>query len=276
MAWFKITLAYDGAEFCGWQAQPQQRTVQGAFEQAWRDLTGEDLRVTVSGRTDAGVHAVGQVVGLESQSRLELDAIRRGLNRHLPLDVVVVRAERAPEGFHATTDAVRKRYRYLIYNDRRRPVFWRQRAWHVPVELDRQAMQAAADVLVGTHDFASFQTVGSPRQSTVRTLFAVDVLGGGAGEGRPDETLAPWTWETDSLIAIDVTGDGFLYNMVRAIAGTLVRAGRRRLTPEGMGRLLERRERAAAGQTAPAYALTLMEVEYLEPAVSVSQNPRGD
>jgi len=276
MPWFKVTLAYDGAGFHGWQAQTGLRTVQGAFEDAWRLLTGETVRVTASGRTDAGVHAVGQVVGLHSETRLDETTLVRGLNRFLPEDAVTLGVEQAPAGFHATTDAISKRYRYLIYNQRRRAAFWRTRAWHVPVELDAASMQAAADVLVGRHDFASFQTLGSPREHTVRTLWSVEVLPRGAGEGRGDRSLTPWPWETDALLAIDVTGDGFLYHMVRTIAGTLVRAGRRRLSPTGMAEILARRDRAAAGQTAPAHGLTLMEVRYASPATSVSGNGQED
>src|SRR5262245_37550362 len=130
MPWFKLTLAYDGANFSGWQWQPGRRTVQEEFERAWREITGETVRVTASGRTDAGVHAAGQVVGVESATRLLPDELMGGLNAKLPCDAAVRSIEFAADGFHATTDAKRKRYRYTIYNDRRRPVFLRCYAWH--------------------------------------------------------------------------------------------------------------------------------------------------
>jgi tRNA pseudouridine38-40 synthase len=257
MPFFKLTLAYDGAEFSGWQAQPDRRTVQGELERAWRDITGETVRVTAAGRTDAGVHAAGQVAGVESATLLEPEALLLALNAKLPDDAAVRRVERAPEGFHATTDARRKRYRYAIYNDRRRPVFLRRYAWHVPSPLDAAAMHAAGQRLVGTHDFVSFQSVGSERESTVRTIFAVEVA------GAPEAIDARASLdERQSLVAIDVEGDGFLYNMVRAIAGTLVEVGRGKRSPEWIGDVLAARDRGAAGQTAPAHGLTLLWVGY--------------
>jgi tRNA pseudouridine38-40 synthase len=273
MAWFKLTLAYDGTDFSGWQTQPGQRTVQDELERAWREITGEAVRVTAAGRTDAGVHAWGQVVGVESATHIEPAALVLALNAKLPEDVAVRGVEAAPEGFHATTSAKRKRYRYAIYNDYRRPVFSRRYAWHVPTPIDVAAMHAGAQHLVGTHDFVSFQSAGSERESTIRTLFAAEVMHlsalGSAGESDAEHAL-PWrnpraepgADEGAALLAIDVEGDGFLYNMVRSIAGTLVEVGRGKRDPAWVAKVLASRDRTQAGQTAPPHGLTMLWVAY--------------
>ncbi|HEX6962371.1 MAG TPA: tRNA pseudouridine(38-40) synthase TruA [Lacipirellula sp.] len=277
---FKITLAYDGAEFSGWQAQPGQRTVQGELERAWFEITGESVRLNAAGRTDAGVHAAGQAASVESATQIAPEALVGALNAKLPDDAAVLSVERANDDFHATHDAKRKRYRYTIYNYRRRPVFMRRCAWHIPTPLDIEAMQQGAKSLIGTHDFISFQSAGSERESTVRTIFAVDVAQSGAGEGAACSPLAPtkpaaagpprpgglgrgcFDDERDAVITIDVEGDGFLYNMVRAIAGTLAEVGRGRRTPESIADVVAACDRCAAGQTAPAHGLTLLWVDY--------------
>jgi tRNA pseudouridine38-40 synthase len=282
MAFYKITLAYDGAAFSGWQAQPGQRTVQGELERAWRAITSETVRFQVAGRTDAGVHAAGQVASVESATLIPVESLPGALNAKLPDDAAVLSVELAAHGFHATHNAKFKRYRYSIYNHHRRPVFVRNYAWHVPTPLDVEAMQRGGQSLVGTHDFASFQSAGSERESTVRTIFAVDVNGPAAGQGDmkapgsagghsinaisrrcpPAEPGAFNDTEHEALITIDVEGDGFLYNMVRAIAGTLVEVGRGRRAPESIAEVVATRDRSAAGQTAPAHGLTLLAVQY--------------
>ena len=248
MATFKLTLAYDGTEFCGWQAQPGRRTVQGEFEAAWREITGDSVRVTATSRTDSGVHALGQVVGVESESQLSAAELFGGVNAKLPSDIVLVSIEEAPPDFHATHDARRKRYRYQIHNDRCRPLFDRSCVWHVPQPLDAAAMHRAGQALVGTHDFASFQSVGSQRESTVRTIFAVDVTRG-AGE-------------QESQVLIEVEGDGFLYNMVRIIVGTLVEVGVGRRDEDSLGAAISACDRCTAGKTAPPQGLVLLRVEF--------------
>jgi tRNA pseudouridine38-40 synthase len=255
MSFFKLTLAYDGTGFSGWQAQPGRRTVQGELERGWREITGETVRFSVAGRTDAGVNAAGQVASVESATEIPCAALVLALNAKLPEDVAVRLIERAPEGFHATHHAKGKRYRYSIYSDSRRPVFLRRYAWHVPKRLDVEAMPSAKQHLVGTHDFVSFQSAGSERESTVRTIFAAEVGRGGVGE-------EGGTTELDSLVRIEVEGDGFLYNMVRAIAGTLVEVGRGRRASAWVANVIAARDRCAAGQTAPAHGLTLLEVHY--------------
>jgi tRNA pseudouridine38-40 synthase len=283
MAFFKLTLAYDGTDFSGWQAQPDRRTVQGELERAWREITGETRRVTAAGRTDAGVHALGQVAGVESDTQIELATLVLALNAKLPEDIAIRGVEHAPDGFHATTHALRKRYRYTIYNDFRRPAFVRRYAWHVPTPLDVASMHTAAQHLVGKHDFVSFQSAGSERESTVRTLFAAEVtvsacrqtppstpaLSAGASRGFAppstpwrNPTPTPGVEESSALLAIEVEGDGFLYNMVRSITGTLVEVGRGKRDPAWVADVLAACDRTQAGQTAPPQGLALLWVAY--------------
>ncbi|MAT68197.1 MAG: tRNA pseudouridine(38-40) synthase TruA [Planctomycetaceae bacterium] len=268
----KLTVAYDGAEYCGWQRQPQRRTVQGELERAWLAITSEEVTFNAAGRTDSGVHAAGQVASVDSETTVPVERLADALNSHLPADMLVVAAEHAPAGFHATHDAHHKRYRYSIYTGRSRPLFCRGFAWHVPAPLDVAAMQRGADLMVGTHDFASLQSVGSPRENTVRTIFEATVCAGGEGMASPvvgagqggAVAIAPGSplSESADLITIDVVGDGFLYHMVRTIAGTLADVGRGRRPPEWVAEAIAARDRGAAGQTAPAHGLMLVSVDY--------------
>jgi len=248
MPTFKLTLAYDGTNFCGWQFQPGQQTVQGELQRAWNEITGETARMTATSRTDAGVHALGQVVGIDTESRLSAMELLGGINAKLPKDIVLLSIEGAPSEFHATHDARRKRYRYQIHNARHRPLFERTHVWHVPQALDVAAMRQAGQTLVGTHDFASFQSTGSERESTVRTIFAVDVNCRTGGESPP--------------IVIEVEGDGFLYNMVRIIVGTLVEVGLGRREVDSLEKVLASCDRRQAGRTAPPQGLMLLRVEF--------------
>jgi tRNA pseudouridine38-40 synthase len=248
MRWLKLTLAYDGTEFSGWQRQPGRRTAQGTLETAWRNVTGERIEMTASGRTDAGVHALGQVAGVATGTRLDEPTLVRALGANLPADVVVRNVEPAPVGFDATRDAVSKRYRYHIHCGPLSSPFARRYAWHRPGALDVAAMHRAAQSLVGTHDFAAFQSAGSPRESTVRTISELSV------QGRAGE------WGEEMII--EVEGDGFLYKMVRTIVGTLVEIGRGRRPESWVKNVLASRDRAAAGQTAPPQGLFLLEVKF--------------
>jgi tRNA pseudouridine38-40 synthase len=242
--WLKLTVAYDGTAYAGWQIQPAEPTVQAVVETAWHQITREQLRVLAAGRTDAGVHALGQVVSVASESPLACDDLQRALNAVLPADVAVVAVEEAPENFHATYDAKQKTYRYQIHNGRTPDVFNRRYAWHYPQPLDSVAMHAAAQALVGKHDFASFESAGSERPDSIRTLFAVDVTRGG------------------DRITIEVSGDGFLYNMVRAIVGTLIEVGKGSRDADWVAEVLAARDRRGAGQTAPPHGLFLLRVDY--------------
>jgi tRNA pseudouridine38-40 synthase len=245
--WLKLTVSYDGRAYAGWQIQPDKPTVQGTLEATWQRLTQESLRVTAAGRTDAGVHALGQVVGLQTETRLSNDDLLRGLNALLPDDIAVNAIEGAREGFHATYDAVGKRYRYRIHNARTPSVFERHYAWHYPQPLDARLMHAAGQGLVGRHDFSSFETAGSERPDSIRTIHELTV----------ERHVS-----TCGLITLEVAGDGFLYNMVRTIVGTLVEVGVGKRPVEWPADVLAARDRRRAGQTAPPHGLFLVQVDY--------------
>ncbi|HVX14633.1 MAG TPA: tRNA pseudouridine(38-40) synthase TruA [Pirellulales bacterium] len=248
MRTLKLTLSYDGTAYAGWQVQPRQSTLQGTFEAALAKITGETIRVTASGRTDAGVHALGQVVSFDTQSGMSADVFLRALNAELPHDMVVLDSVDAAPGFHAIRDAVRKRYRYVLHDGPIPDVFRRQYAWHYRQRLDAEAMQRAAKNLLGTHDFRSFETGWPQRTSSVRTVF--------------DLTVQRGQHETCDLIAVEIEADGFLYNMVRSIVGTLVEVGRGTRPESWPEEVLAAQDRRAAGMTAPAHGLFLLRVEY--------------
>jgi tRNA pseudouridine38-40 synthase len=258
--WLKLTVAYDGGEYAGWQVQPDKPTVQGTLENTWQRLTQETLRVTAAGRTDAGVHALGQVVGLVTETRLSNDDLHRGLNALLPNDIAVVTVEDAREGFHATYDAVGKRYRYYIHNGRTPSVFDRHYAWHYPQPLDSTAMQLAGQGLLGQHDFSSFETAGSERHDSIRTVHELTVARDHVAASLRDANAAQMN--TRDHITIDIYGNGFLYNMVRTIVGTLVEVGVGKRDVGWPAEVLAARDRRKAGQTAPPHGLFLVRVDY--------------
>ncbi|HYH65171.1 MAG TPA: tRNA pseudouridine(38-40) synthase TruA, partial [Urbifossiella sp.] len=243
----KLTLRYDGTDFSGWQTQPGRRTVQETLQDAIAAITQEPrVRANASGRTDAGVHALGQVANVYSATKLTCDALRKAFNAKLPDDVVVVEVAEAAQSFCANKDAVAKRYRYVIRDGRVPDPFTRKYAWHVRTDLDADAMRRAGACLVGRHDFRCFETEWPNRLTSVRTVTALTVE-------RVEET-----------IRLEVEADGFLYNMVRAIAGTLVQVGRG-YWPEGqVGEVLRAMDRRLAGPTAPPEGLFLLRVTYPE------------
>lgn len=248
MRTLKLTVAYDGTAYHGWQFQPDRPTVQGTIEAAIAAVTQETIRVTGSGRTDAGVHALGQVVSLRTESTLDPAVFKKALNAHLPDDVSVLAVEEAAEDFHAIRNALRKRYRYVLYDDRVMDVFRRRYAWHVRRRLDEEAMHRAGQVLVGTHDFRSYETQGTPRESTIRTVYELSVMRG-LGDDR-------------GVVALEIEADGFLYNMVRTIVGTLVQVGRGLRSESWPGEVLAGCDRRLAGMTAPPQGLFLVRVKY--------------
>jgi tRNA pseudouridine38-40 synthase len=282
-----LTLAYDGTAYCGWQRQPGGRSLQEVVEQALSEFTGERVHAAASGRTDARVHAVGQLVSFHTASNIPVDAFRWGLVTKLPDDIVVRDVVEQPYGFHARFDAVRKRYRYVIHSSRTASPFLRNYVWWHRGPLDDAAMQAAADVVVGTHDFAAFETQGPNRSSSVRTVFEAQWMR--CGEWTPwsaecrmsnvecrkegmrlfSPALSPQPLAPDFL-GFEITADGFLYNMVRSIVGTLVHVGRGRWMADDVRRILESRDRRVAGDTAPPQGLYLMDVETIvdEPRIA--------
>jgi tRNA pseudouridine38-40 synthase len=244
----KLTLSYDGTDYAGWQVQADQRTIQGELERAIATITGESIRIVGSGRTDAGVHARGQVASFTTQSQLDCKVWIRALNANLPDDINVLQVERVATGFHAIRDAVRKRYRYMVRDDGIRDVFARRYYWQFSQSLNVEAMQTAALALVGRHDFASFQSSGADRGSTVRTIYELTI--------QRDENKGAITFEVEA--------DGFLYNMVRAIVGTLVEVGRGAQELDWPAEVLATCDRKAGGPTAPPQGLFLVHVEYGE------------
>jgi len=244
----KLTLAYDGTAFAGWQVQPNERTVQDVLETAIAKITGEQIRAVASGRTDAGVHALGQVVSLSTETSMEPEVLCRALNATTPFDLVVLDVCEAPDCFHAIRDATGKRYRYVILDGPLPDVFSRAYAWHIPQRLDDRAMSLAAQSLIGKHDFASFQASGSDRKTTVRTI--------------TDLTVQRRIESDFSKIVIEVAADGFLYNMVRNIVGTLVEVGRGNKPCDWPGEVLAAKNRKLAGMTAPPHGLFLVKVDY--------------
>lgn len=263
--WLKLTVSYDGRAYAGWQIQPDKPTVQGTLEATWQRLTQEALRVSAAGRTDAGVHALGQVVGLQTGTRLTNDDLLRGLNALLPNDIAVNAVEDAREGFHATYDAVGKRYRYRIHNARTPSVFERHYAWHYPQSLDAERMHAAGQGLVGRHDFSSFETAGSERPDSIRTIHELTVARQHVVASLRDASLPVSEKLADdeaNRITLEVAGDGFLYNMVRTIVGTLVEVGAGKRPIEWPAEVLAACERRRAGQTAPPHGLFLVKVDY--------------
>jgi tRNA pseudouridine38-40 synthase len=240
----KLTIAYDGTDFAGWQMQAGQRTVQGALEDALAPIDDERVVVHSAGRTDAGVHAAGQVISFALKSSIACDALVRAINVRLPPDVRVMRAEEAAEGFNARFDALHKTYHYVIFTGAVVPPPIRHFVWHVPRSLDLSAMNEAAAVLLGEHDFAAFQAAGGDVITTRR------------------EILASVVTPTEDRLTYEVTGTGFLRHMVRNIVGTLVDIGRGRMPASEMIRILQSRDRAEASATAPPQGLTLWRVDY--------------
>ena len=240
----RLLLRYDGTDFSGWQVQPGFRTVQEVLETAIAAVTQERVRANASGRTDSGVHALGQVVNFYSGTRLGCDVLTKAINAHLPPDVCVRRCDEVPQAFCANKDALRKTYRYVIYDGRPHDPFLRRYAWHHRRPLDAELMAVAARCLLGRHDFRSFETEWPNRLSSIRTVLRCDVA-------RVGET-----------IRLEVEADGFLYNMVRAIAGTLVQVGRGAWPADRVAEVLAARDRRLAGPTAPPHGLFLVQVIY--------------
>ncbi|HZR27042.1 MAG TPA: tRNA pseudouridine(38-40) synthase TruA [Vicinamibacterales bacterium] len=244
MPTFKITVAYDGADFCGWQRQPSGLSIQGLLEDALRDLDQRNVTVIGAGRTDAGVHALAQVAAFTLEREIAPDALVRAMNVRLPDTVRVGGAEAVPPTFHPQFDSRSKQYRYRIWNDDVMSPFERRYAWHVLGELDVDAMQRAAKLLEGEHDFAAFQATDSDTKTTVRTIFSSEIC------------------KLKSEISYDVVGSGFLRHMVRNITGSLVDVGRRRFPVEWLSDVLASRDRTKAGRAAPPHGLFLVRVNY--------------
>ncbi|MFZ5897650.1 MAG: tRNA pseudouridine(38-40) synthase TruA [Bacillota bacterium] len=243
----KLVLAYDGTAYCGFQIQRRSGlpTIQETLEKCLASLAHTEIKVTAAGRTDAGVHARGQVVNFHTGTwNIPAERIVPALNSILPPDIVAVSAQEVPPDFHARYSAVSKTYSYTIDNGPVPSPFWRLYSYYVRHPLDERRMQEAAAFLVGEHDFSSFQAAGRPVRSAVRTVYKAEVTRDG------------------HLVRLEIEGSGFLYQMVRVIAGTLIQVGLGRREPERVKEILAARSRAAAGPTAPPQGLCLEHVKY--------------
>ncbi len=243
----KLTIEYDGTGYHGWQSQINARAVQDVVSAALKKLTGEEISLSGSSRTDTGVHALGQVANFHTTSNIPADKFTFALNSMLPEDIAVVRSEEADMEFHSRFSAKGKKYRYLIYNSPFRSALLRRRAWHVFYGLDTGLMEKGARHFLGAHDFSAFMATGSSVKTTVRTINEISI-----STDKGDK----------ELITLEISGDGFLYNMVRIIAGTLVQVGYGKIAPDEIPGIIESLDRKKAGKTAPAHGLYLVEVFY--------------
>lgn len=275
MRTLKLTVAYDGTAYAGWQRQGRGVSIQGLLEQVLARLAGAPVTVLGAGRTDAGVHALGQVARARLGTAHDVATILRAMNATLPPDVRVLAVDEVHETFDPRRDAQSKRYQYWIWDAPILPPAPRAWCWHVPRRLDEAAMDRAARHLVGRHDFAAFQSTGSDVRTTTRTVLAAGVTAVDAGEGAGPiaSRLVP---AGGRFVVLEIEADGFLRHMVRAIAGTLVEVGEGRRGPESVGDLLAGRARAAAGPTAPACGLVLVRVSYGAPAANDRLSPERD
>ena len=241
----RIVVEYDGTGLAGWQRQDNGPSVQQHLEEALARMLDHPVTVTGASRTDAGVHARGQVASFRTERTIPVDGLRKGLNASLPPAIAIVDAAEVDDDFHPRFSATGKHYRYTLWVRRDRSPRWHHRAWHRPRGLDLDRMRAAAAALIGEHDFASFRAAGCAAKTTRRRIDAIDLAAPG-----PDR------------VTIDVRGNAFLRHMVRVVAGTLVEVGEGRREVAEVAEILAARDRTRAGQTAPAHGLELMEVFY--------------
>ena len=245
-----LFLKYEGTAYHGWQTQKKDVTVEQTLEEAAAKIVGHPVKMTGCGRTDAGVHARVYVANFRTDARIPTDRIPYALNTHLPDDIAVTGAVEVPERFNAIGSCVKKEYTYLIYNSHIRDPFYVNRAWLYPRHLDETVMQRAGQQFVGTHDFAAVRSVGTDVKSTVRTVYYYEVERQG------------------NLISLRVCANGFLYNMARAMAGTVVYAAEGKFPPEEIGEILRRGDRTAAGPTVPPGGLYMTKLWYDDGEVS--------
>ncbi|MDA0838790.1 MAG: tRNA pseudouridine(38-40) synthase TruA [Planctomycetota bacterium] len=239
----RIRIEYDGTAYCGWQLQPDAQTIQGELEKAIASVVGQEVRIIGSGRTDAGVHALSQMANFKSETGIGIEQISAAINHFLPPDIVVHEAEEMPLEFHSQYAAKTKTYRYLICNSKHRPALNRHRWAWVRYELDFESMLAASEIFKGTHDFKSFASE-SKDKDTVRIVSRLDIT------------------KSEPLITLEISANGFLYNMVRSIVGTLIDVGRNHISVEEVAEMLEAKDREKGGPVAPACGLYLVGVNY--------------
>ncbi len=240
----KLIIEYDGKSFNGWQKQPTKLNIQGEIEKAIEEITGEKVDLTASGRTDAGVHSLGQTANFKTDSQIPIEKIAKAINSKLKKSIVIKSAEEVDEKFHSRYSVKSKTYRYIINNSENGTAIYRGLEYHIPMKLDVKKMQEAVKFFEGEHDFKGFKASGTSSKSSIRTIYK--------GEVKQEE----------ERIIIEVTGNGFLYNMVRIIAGTLVDVGLEKIKPEEIPEIIESKDRTKAGKTLPPHGLYLLKVEY--------------
>jgi len=240
----KLVIEYDGKSFNGWQKQPNKLNIQGEIEKAIGEITGEEIELIASGRTDAGVHSLGQVANFKTNSKIDIEKFPYAINSKLKKSIVIKSAEEVPERFHSRYSVHSKTYRYTINNSKFGTALYRDMEYHFPIKLDENKMQEAAKYFEGEHDFKAFKASGTSSKSSVRIIYKAVVK------------------RQDDRVIIELTGNGFLYNMVRIIAGTLVDVGIGKIDPEEIKNIIEEKDRKKAGKTLPARGLCLLEVQY--------------
>ena len=240
----KLTIEYDGKDFNGWQKQPNKLNIQGTIEQAIKNITGEDVELNASGRTDAGVHALGQVANFKTNSQIPIEKFAIAINSKLKKSIVIKKAEEVDERFHSRLNCKRKTYRYIINNSPEGTAIYRYLETHIPQKLDVKKMEQALKYFEGEHDFKAFKASGTSSKSSVRTIYKTQI------------------YKKEDRIIIELTGNGFLYNMVRIIAGTLVDVGLGKIEPQQIENIIKEKKRENAGKTLPPNGLYLVSVEY--------------
>lgn len=240
----KLVIEYDGKSFNGWQKQPNKLNIQGEIEKAIGEITGEEIELIASGRTDAGVHSLGQVANFKTNSKIDIEKFPYAINSKLKKSIVIKSAEEVPERFHSRYSVHSKTYRYTINNSKFGTALYRDMEYHFPIKLDENKMQEAAKYFEGEHNFKAFKASGTSSKSSVRIIYKAVVK------------------RQDDRVIIELTGNGFLYNMVRIIAGTLVDVGIGKIEPEEIKNIIEEKDRKKAGKTLPARGLCLLEVQY--------------
>ncbi len=243
----KITIEYDGKNFAGWQSQPGKVSIQSEIEKAIKEITGEECEVIASGRTDAGVHALGQVANFHTNTNIEIEKIPYAINSKLTKSIVINNAEEVDDRFHSRYNCKLKTYRYIVNNSEFPSALERYREYHMPIKLDIEAMKEAVKHFEGEHDFKGFKSSGgNAKKTTVRTITKAVVE------------------EYGSRLYIELTGNGFLYNMVRIIAGTIVDVGLGKIDAKSIPEVIESKDRTRAGKTLPPHGLYLVSVNYEE------------
>jgi tRNA pseudouridine38-40 synthase len=241
----KLTIEYDGTNYLGWQIQPNGETIQRVIEDTLKKITSEDVHLIGSGRTDSGVHALGQVANFKTNSHIDIISLQRALNSLLPSDIVIKKVEEVDLEFNSRKNAKSKVYEYRIFNQEIPSVFLRSYAWHIPQRLNWIEIKKATEILIGEHDFSSFRSAGSSIKNSIRKVFS-----------------AEWRIEREGLVFFEIEANGFLKQMVRTIVGTLIEVGKEKIDSQEFKKILVSKDRRKAGPTAPAHGLYLKEVKY--------------